>query len=192
MSWLAGLQGAIERANLSKWKLLAARILQRADQLKELTHAELRKESLAKRYEVLSGRGVNEILVEAAALAYSSAERNIGLRPYPVQILGGLAMFDGSIAIMQTGEGKTLTATLPLYLAALSGKGAHLATANDYLAARDAELMRPVFEGLGLSVGIVQSSSDRSQRKQAYQADITYTTAKEIGFDFLRDRLFAW
>ena len=99
-------------------------------------------------------------------------------------------MHFGSIAVMQTGEGKTLTATLPMYLAALSGRGAHLATANDYLAARDAELMAPVYEALGLSIGVVQGSSSRYEREQGYAADITYSTAKEIGFDFLRDRLF--
>ena len=112
------------------------------------------------------------------------------MRHYPVQLLGGIAMHFGSIAVMQTGEGKTLTATLPMYLAALTGRGAHLATANDYLAARDAELMRPVYESLGLTVGVVQSDSTRPDRQLAYAADITYSTAKEIGFDFLRDRLF--
>ena len=98
-------------------------------------------------------------------------------------------MHFGSIAVMQTGEGKTLTATLPIFLAALSGQGAHLATANDYLAHRDAELMRPIYELLGLTVGVVQSDSSRAHRKKNYACDITYSTAKEIGFDFLRDRL---
>lgn len=99
-------------------------------------------------------------------------------------------MHFGSIAVMQTGEGKTLTATLPMYLAALTGLGAHLATANDYLATRDAELMKPIFEILGLTVGVVQSDSTRLQRQKGYACDVTYSTAKEIGFDFLRDRLF--
>ena len=111
------------------------------------------------------------------------------MRHYDVQILGGIALHHGCIAEMQTGEGKTLTATLPLYLAALTGNGAHLATANDYLAGRDAELMGPLYRGLGVSVGVVQSQTPRPQRQKAYQADITYSTAKELGFDFLRDRL---
>lgn len=111
------------------------------------------------------------------------------MRHYEVQLIGGIAMYAGCIAVMQTGEGKTLAATLPLYLRALAGKGVHLATANDYLAQRDAELMRPVFSQLGLDVGVVQSSSTSHQRHDAYHAEITYTTAKEIGFDFLRDRL---
>ena len=111
------------------------------------------------------------------------------MQHYPVQLLGGFAMYDHSIAVMQTGEGKTLTATLPLYLAALSGKGAHLTTANDYLAARDADLMRPVFEALGMTVGVIEASTPKAERPQQYQADVTYSTAKEIGFDFLKDRL---
>jgi len=111
------------------------------------------------------------------------------MKHYEVQLLGGIAMHSGSIAVMQTGEGKTLTATLPIYLAALPGRGAHLATANDYLAERDAELMRPVYEALGMSVGVVGADTKRPQRQKAYDADITYSTAKEIGFDFLRDRL---
>jgi len=98
-------------------------------------------------------------------------------------------MFNDSIVVMQTGEGKTLPATLPLFLHALTGNGAHLATANDYLAARDAEIMQPVFEMLGMSVGVVTGQSTRAERRQAYHSDVTYTTAKEIGFDFLRDRL---
>jgi preprotein translocase subunit SecA len=180
----------VDRARLANWRSQAARIAARAVKLTDLTNAQLRKQSLGLRYEVLSGRPVRELLVEAAALVLASAERNLGLQFYPVQVIGGLAMYDRSIAIMQTGEGKTLAATLPLYLAALAGKGAHLATANDYLASRDADLMRPLFTGLGLSVGTVRSDSDRQERKQAYQSDVTYTTAKEIGFDFLRDRLF--
>lgn len=118
-----------------------------------------------------------------------AAQRALAMRHYDVQLYGGIAMSERSVAEMQTGEGKTLTATLPLYLAALSGEGAHLATANDYLACRDAELMRPAFEMLGLTVGSVEASSSRGQRQQAYSCDVTYGAAREFGFDFLRDRL---
>jgi preprotein translocase subunit SecA len=111
------------------------------------------------------------------------------MRHYDVQILGGIALFYGYIAEMDTGEGKTLVATLPLYLHALAGKGAHLATVNDYLAQRDADLLRPLYELLGLSVGVVLTESSQEERRAAYAADITYGTAKEFGFDFLRDRL---
>ena len=128
-------------------------------------------------------------LPQAFALVREAANRTIGLRHFDVQLLGGIALFHGSVAEMDTGEGKTLTATLPMYLHALRGKGSHLATVNDYLAARDAQIMRPVYELLGLSVGVVQTDMSRPQRRHAYACDITYGTAKEFGFDFLRDRL---
>ena len=157
--------------------------------LHPLTDDQLRKASLSLAYQARSGRSLDDLLVEAYALVREAAGRSIGMRHYEVQLLGGIALHRGSIAVMQTGEGKTLTATLPLYLAALVGRGAHLATANDYLAARDAELMEPVFSALGMSVGVVQAETARPERQKAYSADITYSTAKEIGFDFLRDRL---
>lgn len=180
---------AIDRAAMVKWRGLVSRIERQGESLQSLTNAELKKQSLSLRYEVLCGRNLEEAVVEGAALVREAADRAIGLRHYPVQLLGGIAMHFGSIAVMQTGEGKTLTATVPLYLAALTGRGAHLATANDYLAARDANLMQPAYELLGLNVGVVQSNSSRPERQRAYSADITYSTAKELGFDFLRDRL---
>ena len=115
--------------------------------------------------------------------------RTLNMRHFDVQMLGGMAMHHRSIAEMQTGEGKTLTATLPLYLAALEGKGAHLATVNDYFARRDAEWMQPVYHCLGITVGIIETQMDQGQRRKGYASDITYGTAKEFGFDFLRDRL---
>jgi preprotein translocase subunit SecA len=113
----------------------------------------------------------------------------MNMRHYDVQIFGGVCLYHGCIAEMQTGEGKTLTATLPLVLHSMLGKGAHLATVNDYLAHRDADWMRPLFDALGLKVGIVLTDHNQDQRRQAYGSDITYGTAKEFGFDFLRDRL---
>ena len=187
---VSGLKRMLRTAKLAGWQNLVRQIERQASTLGELTNAELRKRSLALRYDVLAGQSLDEALVPAAILVREAAARAINMRHYPVQLLGGIAMHYGSIAVMQTGEGKTLTATLPLYLAALSGNGAHLVTANDYLAARDAKLMAPVYELLGMSVGVIQSDTSRSQRRTAYQADITYTTAKEIGFDFLRDRLY--
>ena len=126
---------------------------------------------------------------KAADLIQRAVKKTLGFTLYPVQRTGGFIMASGGIAEMQTGEGKTLTATLPLYLHALSGKGAHLATANDYLASRDADWMRPVFQALGMSVGCVVHGMTDSQRREAYQCDITYGTCREFGFDFLRDRL---
>jgi preprotein translocase subunit SecA len=111
------------------------------------------------------------------------------MRHFDVQLLGGAAVHFNSIVEMQTGEGKTLTASLPLYLAALEGKGAHLATVNDYLAQRDADQLRPLYELLGMQVGCIQSQMPQPERAKQYKCDITYGTANEMGFDFLRDRL---
>ncbi len=168
-------------AQVSRW----------GDSLARQSNEELRRASLALRYRARSGEPAERLLGEAFALVRESASRTLGLRHYDVQILGGIALQRGCVAEMQTGEGKTLTATLSAYLAAITGDGVHLATANDYLAARDAEWMRPVYEFLGITVGVVEGSTPRPQRRQAYQADVTYGTAKEFGFDFLRDRLAA-
>ena len=110
------------------------------------------------------------------------------MRHYDVQILGGICIANRTIVEMQTGEGKTLTATAPLYLYALAGKGVQLATVNDYLAKRDADLMEPIYELLGMKVGVIQTQQQTNDRRTAYSKDITYGTAKEFGFDFLRDR----
>ena len=174
---------------ISSWRSQAARIERLSVSLESLEDDEIQQRASALRYQSQSGTPLAKLVIEAYALVREAARRSIGMSHYPVQLLGGLAMFHDSIVVMQTGEGKTLTATLPLFLHALTGNGAHLATANDYLAARDADIMRPVFEMLGMSVGVVTGQSSRSERRQAYHSDVTYTTAKEIGFDFLRDRL---
>ena len=111
------------------------------------------------------------------------------MRHFDVQLVGGAVLHEGAIAEMKTGEGKTLVATLPLYLNALEGEGAHLVTVNDYLARRDAEWMRPIYEALGMTVGVIESQMDQDARKAAYQCDITYGTNSEFGFDYLRDNL---
>jgi preprotein translocase subunit SecA len=187
---LSGLNRAIDRSAMTKWRGIVSRIDQKSAALAKIDETDLRKRSLSLRYDILSGKPLDSLIVDAFALVREAAHRSIGMRHYPVQLLGGIAMHFGSIAVMQTGEGKTLTATLPMYLAALTGRGAQLATANDYLAERDAELMRPVYDALGLTVGVVKTDSTRPDRQLAYAADVTYSTAKEIGFDFLRDRLF--
>lgn len=135
------------------------------------------------------GKTLDDILPEAFAVVRETARRKIGQRHFDVQLIGGMVMHQGKIAEMKTGEGKTLTATLPLYLNALSQKGAHLVTVNDYLARRDGEWMTPVFNHLGLSVGILQNSLNDEQRKQVYAADIVYATNNELGFDYLRDNM---
>ena len=157
--------------------------------LQKLSDYDLRKTSLGLRYRARSGETLDKLLVEAFALVREAGRRTLSMRHFDVQLLGGAAMHHRSIVEMQTGEGKTLTATLPLYLAALEGKGAHLATVNDYLARRDAEWMKPLYAALGIKIGIIQGQQPQPERRQAYQADITYGTANEMGFDFLRDRL---
>ena len=130
-----------------------------------------------------------DVLVDSFALVHEAAFRTIGMRPFDVQVLGALAMNDGKLAEMQTGEGKTLVAVMPAVLNAMSGNGLHILTFNDYLARRDAIWMGPIYEFLGLSVGFVQEGMSFAQRQKAYQADVTYLTAKEASFDFLRDSL---
>ena len=189
MFLLSSIYKTIDQSAIARWRSIVSRIDSRASALEQLTSEELRKQSLSLRYDALSGKPLDDLIIPSFALVREASRRTIGLKHYPVQLLGGISMHFGSIAVMQTGEGKTLTATLPMYLAALTGKGAHLATANDYLAKRDAELMQPVYESLGMSVGVVQGDTSKANRSESYACDITYSTAKEIGFDFLRDRL---
>ncbi len=173
----------------ARWWRLVDEVTSYESDLQQLDDRALRKRSLSLRFRAKSGEPLPRLLPEAFALVREAASRVIQLRHFDVQILGGIALFHGRIAEMDTGEGKTLTATLPMYLHALVGKGAHLATVNDYLAARDAQEMGPIYEMLGLSVGVIQTPDRQDQRRRAYACDITYGTAKEFGFDFLRDRL---
>ncbi len=183
------LSGSLLRSRLKRWTALLPKIASYEEELKQLNEYDLRKRSLSLRYRVKSKEPVEQILPEAFALVREAGRRTLNMRHFDVQMLGGMALHHRSIAEMQTGEGKTLTATLPLYLAALEGKGAHLATVNDYLARRDAEWMQPVYHCLGITVGKIETQMDQGQRRKGYASDITYGTAKEFGFDFLRDRL---
>ncbi len=184
----AALGGPVRR-RLARWALMLPRISSLEPELQKERDKGLRKRSLSLRYRAKSGEPLAKLIPEAFALVREAARRTVEMRHFDVQIVGGIALFHGAVAEMQTGEGKTLTATLPLYLHALVGKGAHLATVNDYLAKRDAEWMGPVYELLGLTVGVIQTPDTSDQRRAAYACDITYGTAKEFGFDFLRDRL---
>ncbi|HUE70389.1 MAG TPA: preprotein translocase subunit SecA [Pirellulaceae bacterium] len=185
---LALLGGPVQR-RLAQWGKLLAQINDLEPVLQQEDSKDLRKRSLSLRYRAKSGEKLQRLLPEAYALVRESSRRTIGLRHFDVQLIGGMALFHGCIAEMETGEGKTLTATLPMYLHALTGKGAHLATVNDYLAERDANLLRPVYELLGLSTGVILTPMRSEERRKNYACDITYGTAKEFGFDFLRDRL---
>ncbi|KAA1262277.1 preprotein translocase subunit SecA [Rubripirellula obstinata] len=177
------------RPQMVRWKRQLAQVNALEEVLKKEDDASLRKRSLALRYQAMAGEKLSTLLPEGYALVREAGRRTLSMRHYDVQIIGGVALFEGYIAEMQTGEGKTLTATLPLYLHSLTSKGAHLATVNDYLAKRDAEWMEPIFNMLGLDVGIIQTADDQGSRRKSYAAAVTYGTAKEFGFDFLRDRL---
>jgi preprotein translocase subunit SecA len=150
---------------------------------------ELRARADALRERARGGEDLSELLPESFALTREAAKRTLGQRHFDVQLIGGMVLHDGSIAEMRTGEGKTLTATLPVVLNSLAGEGVHLVTVNDYLARRDAEWMRPVYELLGVSVGVVQSDERDEEKHAAYAADVTYGTNSEFGFDYLRDNL---
>lgn len=154
-----------------------------------LTDEQLSEKTNEFRKQLSEGKTLDDILPEAFAVVRETAKRKLGQRHYDVQLMGGIVLHQGKISEMKTGEGKTLTATLPLYLNALSGKGAHLVTVNDYLARRDAEWMKPVFESLGLTVAVLQNSMHDHERKDAYNADILYATNNELGFDYLRDNM---
>ena len=180
--------GPIKR-RLAQWGKTLAQIAAFEPELEKESDRDLKKRSLSLKYRAKSGEPLAKLLPEAYALVRAASIRAIGQRHYDVQMIGGIALFNGCIAEMETGEGKTLTATLPLYIHALAGKGAHLATVNDYLAERDANLMRPIYEMLGLTVGTILTKDTSKERRKGYACDITYGTAKEFGFDFMRDRL---
>ena len=179
----------LSKSRMSRWQEMLPAIADLEDGLKALSDYDLRKCSLALRHRAKSGEPLDRLVVESFAVVREAGRRTLHMRHFDVQLLGGMAMHERSIAEMQTGEGKTLTATLPMYMASLTGRGALLATVNDYLATRDADWMRPLYQALGVSIGVIESQMAPAARKKAYDSDITYGTAKEFGFDFMRDRL---
>eukprot|EP01037_Dinobryon_pediforme_P025829 gene25830-biopygen15449 len=158
-------------------------------ELKALTDDELKAKTVEFRAQLAAGTKLDDLLVPAFATVREAARRVIGQRHFDVQLIGGMVLHDGKIAEMKTGEGKTLVATLAVYLNALPAKGVHVVTVNDYLARRDAEWMGLLYKFLGLSVGIVVHGLDDTERKAAYACDVTYATNNELGFDYLRDNM---
>jgi preprotein translocase subunit SecA len=157
--------------------------------LQALSDEQLAGKTAEYKQRVADGETLDQLLPEAFAVAREASLRALGMRPFDVQLIGGMVLHDGNIAEMRTGEGKTLVATLPAYLNALSGDGVHVVTVNEYLAQRDADWMRPVYEFLGLTVGVSKSGQVQDEKRAAYDADITYATNNELGFDYLRDNL---
>jgi preprotein translocase subunit SecA len=195
-----GLLGRFERAITALFGSANARFLRRLqpkvdainaleDKYKQLSNDELRAKTEEFRRRLDAGESLDDLLVEAFAAMRESGRRYLNMRHYDVQLMGGMILHEGNIAEMVTGEGKTLVATLPAYLNALSGKGVHVVTVNDYLARRDMEWMGPAYTGLGLTVGAIQSGMDSAERQAAYACDITYGTNNEFGFDYLRDNM---
>ena len=158
-------------------------------ELEKLSDDDLKARTAAFRQRLEAGETIDDIMVEAFATVREASKRTLGLRHFDVQMLGGIVLHRGQIAEMKTGEGKTLVSTLAVYLNALSGGGVHVVTVNDYLASRDADWMRPVYDFLGLTVGVIKHGLDDDERRAAYGCDITYATNNELGFDYLRDNM---
>src|SRR5262247_1089492 len=158
-------------------------------QLESLSDEALRARTDAFKQQVADGASLDDILVEAFATCREAAKRTLGQRHFDVQLIGGMILHEGKISEMKTGEGKTLVATLPVYLNALSGNGVHVVTVNDYLAKRDAEWMGQIYNFLGLSVGVIVHGLTDEERRKSYHSDVTYGTNNEYGFDYLRDNM---
>ncbi|MEQ9559281.1 MAG: preprotein translocase subunit SecA, partial [Rhodospirillales bacterium] len=158
-------------------------------ELAKLSDADIKARTAALRQRLDAGETTDDIMVEAFATVREAAKRTLGQRHFDVQLLGGIVLHRGQISEMKTGEGKTLVSTLPVYLNALSGDGVHVVTVNDYLAARDAGWMEPIYNMLGLTVGVIKHGLDDDERRAAYGCDITYATNNELGFDYLRDNM---
>ncbi len=181
--------GSRNQRLLKQYEQQVARVNQLEASLTPLSDAQLAAKTVEFRSRVAAGEALEQLLPEAFAVVREASRRVLGMRHFDVQLVGGMVLHDGKIAEMRTGEGKTLTATLPVYLNALTGKGVHLVTVNDYLASRDAEWMGRVYRFLGMSVGVILSQQANAEKHAAYAADITYGTNNEFGFDYLRDNM---
>ncbi|HPI90927.1 MAG TPA: preprotein translocase subunit SecA, partial [Spirochaetota bacterium] len=181
--------GTKHERDIKKIRPLIARINSFEEDIKKLSPDDMRAKTSEFKQRVDRGERLDDILPEAFALVREASVRTLGMRHFDVQMMGGVVLHQGRIAEMKTGEGKTLVATLPVYLNALSGEGAHVVTVNDYLARRDSQWMSPIYNYLGLDVGVIQHDMNPVQRQKAYGCDITYGTNNEFGFDYLRDNM---
>jgi len=179
-----------EEKKFKEFQKQVVRINDLEPEMELLEDEEIREEFDKLRERAAGGEPLDDLLFEAFALTREAGKRALGMRHFDVQLIGGMVLHDGSIAEMKTGEGKTLTATLAVALNALAAKGVHLVTVNDYLARRDAEWMKPIYDMLGISVGVLSSEEhDPAVKRASYAADVTYGTNSEFGFDYLRDNL---
>ena len=183
------LLGQSNEAEVRRLQKIADQVLAKEAEYRALTDEQLQAKTPEFKKRLQAGETLDDLLPDAFAACREAAERTVGMRPYPVQVIGGVCLHQGRIAEMKTGEGKTLVATLPAYLNALTGEGVHIVTVNDYLARRDSEWMGKIYKFMGLSVGLIVHDLDNAQRRAAYACDITYGTNNEMGFDYLRDNM---
>jgi preprotein translocase subunit SecA len=188
-NWLTRIFGSRNQRLVSQYNGLVKKINAFEPAIQALSDAELTARTARFREQLVAGKTLDDLLPEAFAVVREASLRTLGLRHFDVQLIGGMVLNNGKIAEMRTGEGKTLVATLPAYLNALAGKGAHIVTVNEYLAQRDADWMAPIYNFLGMSVGVVKAGLAPDEKRAAYAADITYGTNNEFGFDYLRDNL---
>lgn len=181
-----------DRRELKKFEKLATKVESLADEYEKLSDEQLQAKTPEFRKRLEKGETLDDLLPEAFATAREGAKRVLGLYPFRVQIIGGIALHYGNIAEMMTGEGKTLTATLPVYLNALTGKGVHVVTVNEYLSSRDESEMGQLYKWLGLTVGLNLNSMSADEKRDAYNCDVTYSTNSELGFDYLRDNMVVY
>ena len=186
---LVRLFGSSNERKIRQMRSVVDRINELEPAMRALSAEELRAKTGELRGRRAAGETLDDLLLEAFAAARESGRRYLNMRHFDVQLMGGMVLHGGNIAEMVTGEGKTLVATLAAYLNALDGQGVHVVTVNDYLARRDAEWMSPLFRGLGMTVGAIQSEMDSAERQEVYRCDITYGTNNEFGFDYLRDNM---
>src|SRR5580704_15990268 len=186
---LAKIFGTKHEREIKKMRPMIAAISDLEPAMQKLSDAELAQKTIEFKQRVANGESLDDILIEAFAVCREGGRRVLNMRHFDVQLIGGIVLHRGKIAEMKTGEGKTLVATLPVYLNALGGNGVHVVTVNDYLAKRDSEWMGKLYKALGLTVGVIVHGLDDDERRQSYACDITYGTNNEYGFDYLRDNM---
>ncbi len=191
LNFISKLLGNSNEGQIKKLQKVVDRVNSLEPEISALSDSQLQNKTEEFKERLDNGEELDDLLPEAFAVVREAARRTLGMRPFDVQILGGIVLHQGRIAEMKTGEGKTLVATLPAYLNALTGRGVHIVTVNDYLAQRDSQWMGQVYEFLGMKVGLIVHGLNPSQRREAYAADITYGTNNEFGFDYLRDNMAA-
>ena len=184
--------GTYSDRELKRIRPIADKVMALEETMAALSDSELKGKTSEFKERIKNGEDLDSLLPEAFAVMREASWRVLGMKHFYVQIIGGIILHQGRIAEMKTGEGKTLVSTLPAYLNALSGKGVHIVTVNDYLAKRDSEWMGKVYRFLGLEVGLIIHDLDQAERKKAYEADVTYGTNNELGFDYLRDNMVTY